>query len=69
MVQFPAPLQNEKQAAEWLGLSVRWLQESRVTGEGPPFLKIGRSVRYRIEDLDAWSRERLHRSTSEYQAA
>lgn len=43
---------TEKAAAEYLGLSVRTLQKRRFERQDPPYLKIGRSVRYRAEDLD-----------------
>ena len=45
---------NERAAAEHLGLSVRTLQKRRFERQDPPYLKIGRSVRYRLEDLDAF---------------
>ena len=32
----------------------RTLQKLRITGKGPSFLKIGGSIFYRAEDLDAW---------------
>lgn len=46
----------EKQAAEYVGFSVYFLRECRIgrLGPGPRFIKIGRSVRYLKEDLDAW---------------
>lgn len=31
----------------------RW-QKARLTGEGPPFIKIGHLVRYRRADVRAW---------------
>lgn len=31
----------------------RW-QKARLTGEGPPFIKIGHLVRYRRGDVRAW---------------
>lgn len=42
------------QAAVMLGLCHRTLDNWRVRGEGPPFLKIGRAVRYSPNDLDGW---------------
>ena len=48
------PSLTERPAAEYLGLSVRTLQKRRFEGQGPSYLKIGRSVRYRLEDLDAF---------------
>lgn len=43
---------NETQAAEVLGCSVALLRKWRLFGEGPAYVKIGRLVRYRQEDLD-----------------
>lgn len=30
------------------------LRNYRYLGDGPPFLRLGRAIRYRIEDLEAW---------------
>jgi hypothetical protein len=41
-------------------MSESWLRHGRIEGARfdhiprPPFIKIGRSVRYLIEDLDVW---------------
>ena len=44
----------DREAAIYIGMSESWLRQSRVTGnpDAPPFLKIGRSVRYLRSDLD-----------------
>ncbi|MDI3336403.1 AlpA family transcriptional regulator [Defluviimonas aestuarii] len=47
------------------GLSRRFLEVSAVRGDGPPMVKIGRSVRYRVADLRAWIEARRVNSTSE----
>ncbi|QDG76717.1 AlpA family transcriptional regulator [Labrenzia sp. PHM005] len=57
-------LLNETKAAEYLGLSIRTLQAWRVRGEGPVFVKLGRAVRYRPDDLQAWVNDRIAASTS-----
>lgn len=54
-----------REAAEATGLAVPTLNKLRVYGGGPQFLKLGRSVRYRIEDLHAWLESRLVSNTSE----
>lgn len=36
------------------GLTQRFLEVSAVRGDGPPMIKIGRSVRYRVGDLRKW---------------
>jgi hypothetical protein len=43
-----------KQAAHWLGVSVRTLEDWRARGEGPPYFKVGGAVRYSIVELEAW---------------
>ena len=43
------------QAADYLGISPRTLEDWRFRGGGPVFRKIGkRLVRYRVDDLDAF---------------
>ena len=45
---------DEKKAAAYVGLSVKTLQARRATHKVPAYIKVGRSVRYRIADLDAF---------------
>lgn len=47
-------LLDTAQAAEYIGLAKQTLHQKRLSGDGPKFCKIGRAVRYRKEDLDAW---------------
>jgi predicted DNA-binding transcriptional regulator AlpA len=42
-------------AAERLGLSVKTLRAWRLQGRGPKYLKLGRAVRYLVQDLDQWA--------------
>ena len=49
-VHMPA-LMTQEQAAKYLGKSVQWFERCRWAGEGIPYIKIGRSVRYRATDL------------------
>jgi len=59
-------LVNERQAATFLGYTVRALQNWRLRGGGPRFVKVSsRPVRYRRRDLLAWIEERLRSNTSE----
>lgn len=48
------PLLMEVQAAKLLNLSSRTLQNWRITGNGPPYIRVGRAIRYRRHDLTAW---------------
>ena len=61
------PLIDEDAAAAMLGVSVRTLQKARVTGLGcnPPFIKLGRLVRYRPEDIEAFVAANTRASTSQ----
>ncbi len=47
------------------GLSRRYLEISAVRGDGPPMVKIGRSVRYLVADLRQWIEARRVNSTSQ----
>lgn len=54
---------KEQEAAKFLAMSRSFLRNARHTGiGGPEFIKIGRSVRYRITDLETWleSRKRIN---------
>lgn len=55
------PLMTTQQAAAYLQVSVSWLQDQRWLQKGPPYIKLGRSVRYDVEELRAWLREREQR--------
>ena len=48
---------NTEQAAFYLGLSPRTLQQLRSSEDGPRFRRHCRFVRYHIDDLDSWSRD------------
>lgn len=43
-----------KQAAAYVGVSKSYLDKARCYGGGPTFAKLGTTVIYRSEDLDAW---------------
>lgn len=53
------------EAAAFLRLSGSWLAKARMRGDGPPYLKLGRSVRYPQDALRQWMKSRMHLSTSE----
>lgn len=56
---------DEQQVADRLCQSVRTIQKWRVTGNGPEFYKLGRSVRYRLSDVLAWAEARRKAHTSQ----
>lgn len=51
--------------AEITGLSQVTLRRWRMTGGGPRFVRLGRAVRYRSDDVNAFVEARTFRSTSE----
>jgi excisionase family DNA binding protein len=53
------------QAAKYLKVSSSTLAKRRLYGEGPQFTRIGRSVRYRRGDLDAFMAAAVGTSTSD----
>jgi hypothetical protein len=61
----PEPRRTSKEAAAILRVSVSWLAKRRMDGNGPPFEKYGRCVRYVDSALAAYSRSRRRLSTSE----
>ena len=58
-------LLTQSELAERLGTSERFLEVRRVTGGGPPYVKVGRAVRYRPSAVDAWIEQRERTSTSD----
>lgn len=54
-----------RDAANVLRLSESWLAKARMRGDGPPFVKIGRSIRYSEGALREWLQSRTRQSTSE----
>ena len=53
------PLASPKELADYLGgaISVQTLYTWRKTGTGPKVMKVGRHLRYRPSDVEAWLAE------------
>ena len=65
-----SPLLDENQAAEVLGLKPGTLSVWRCTGRhGLPFIRVGRRIRYKLADLEAWLYTRTVESTGQADAA
>jgi predicted DNA-binding transcriptional regulator AlpA len=47
-------LWDQKVLAAYLGKSTAWCERARWAGDGPRFVKLGRHVRYKAEDVLAW---------------
>ncbi|MEO1472485.1 MAG: AlpA family transcriptional regulator [Pseudomonadota bacterium] len=59
-------LLNRQEVEDLFGFpSKRFLEISALRGDGPPMVRIGRSVRYKISDLRAWIDAHRVSSTSD----
>jgi hypothetical protein len=58
-------LLNQRQAAEVLAVNPRTMEGWRCRGDGPPFIRLGRVIRYRLQDLHTWLEDRTFQSTTE----
>lgn len=65
----PSELFTVSEAARWAKVSESFLNKARLTGGGPKYVRLGRAIRYRVEDLEAWARAGAADSTSEYGAS
>ena len=54
-----------KEVAKLWRVSESFLAKARMRGDGPPFIKVGRSIRYSEVALQHWMRARQRLSTSE----
>jgi predicted DNA-binding transcriptional regulator AlpA len=55
---------DEAFASTITGMSPAWFQRARWSGGGPPYVKVGRAVRYRLDELINWFEDRKRASTS-----
>ncbi|MCK8788169.1 helix-turn-helix domain-containing protein [Roseomonas sp. NAR14] len=61
MADKPSRILTEQQFAERANSSVRTVQRWRVSGEGPPFVRLGpRKIGYREADIEAWVAARTY---------
>ena len=54
-----------RDAADLLRLSPSWLAKARMRGDGPPYVKLGRAIRYSEGALIQWMKSHLRLSTSD----
>jgi len=60
-----SPVLTESETAQLLGgLSVSGLRKWRKTGKGPKYLRLGRLIRYRRADIEAWLESHCDGQTS-----
>ncbi|MEP7452828.1 helix-turn-helix domain-containing protein [Phyllobacterium sp. SB3] len=60
----PRQMLRTDAAARHTGLSSSTLTKLRLTGNGPRFIKLGRSVVYDPADIEAWIAQNRRSSTS-----
>ena len=62
---------TDRDAARYLGISESWLRQSRMNGnpDAPPFVRLGRAVRYLRDDLDRWLEARRQTWTGQSMGA
>ena len=53
------------EAANYLRMSKQFLEIARHRGDGPPYIKLARAVRYHRPSLDAWMLERQRNHSAE----
>jgi excisionase family DNA binding protein len=58
-------LLTREQAAQFLSLKKSTLEAWAVRGGGPAMVKMGKAVRYRLADLEAFIESRIRQNTSE----
>ena len=52
--------------ATYTGMKSGTFEKMRVCGDGPKYYKIGKAVRYRLEDVDEWLAARCAGNTGDY---
>lgn len=45
---------KEAEVAKHVGYSLRAIRKWRAEGKGPSYFRVGRSIRYRMCDVEAW---------------
>ena len=58
-------LLTPKEVTKLFKVSLSWLAKARMRGDGPPYIRIGRSIRYSEAAVVQWMKSRQRLSTSE----
>ena len=58
-------LLTPKETALLLRVSLSWLAKSRMRGDGPVFIRVGRAIRYSEVSVSQWMKSNRRTSTSE----
>lgn len=57
-------LLTQEELCSYLGKSKAWAERARLEGNGPPYVKLGRTPRYRLSELEDWIDSNSRKSTS-----
>ena len=60
------PMLSIEELADYLGKPVRTIYDWRLSGRGPRAVHVGRSLRYRVCDVEAWLDSQLERAPGEH---
>ncbi|MGN6148118.1 MAG: helix-turn-helix transcriptional regulator [Rhizomicrobium sp.] len=60
---------STRTASQYLGVSAGWLSGARCHGKGPPYVRMGRTIRYRRLTLEKWMTQREHDPRASSQVA
>ena len=52
-------LLNTAQVAKILNVNASWVHHRRADGRGPDFIRVGKGIRYRVEDVQAYLNKNL----------
>lgn len=55
---------SETELAEYWHISIRTLQSWRLNGGGPKFLKLGKAIRYSVDEIKRFESENTKTSTA-----
>ncbi|MFJ3312928.1 helix-turn-helix transcriptional regulator [Micrococcus endophyticus] len=59
------PLWSPADVAAFAGVPVKTVYTWRTTGTGPRGFRVGKHVRYRAEDVEAWVAEQIEKDDAE----
>ncbi len=57
------PLRTPDEVAAYLHVPTKTLAQWRYKRTGPTYQRVGRVIRYRIADVDAWLEKQTHRAS------
>ena len=57
-MQMTTNLITREQAAQYLGITRQYLDVMAMRKQGPSYIRLGRAVRYELDDVKAWAKAR-----------